>query len=55
MALLQSFIGPGLPLAAAVIALKSGLLALYLAVAVVLFRHEALLVAARVSNKFSRK
>jgi O-antigen/teichoic acid export membrane protein len=55
MALLQSIIALELPLAGAVIALKGALLVLYLVIAVVLFRQEALLVVARVSSKFSRK
>jgi O-antigen/teichoic acid export membrane protein len=55
MALLQFLIGAGLPQAGAVIALKTVLLTLYLAIAVTLFRQEATLVAVKLANKFSRK
>ena len=55
MALLQFLVGAGLPQAGAVMASKTALLVLYLAIAVALFRQEAMLVAVKVANKFSRK
>jgi amino acid transporter len=55
MALLQFLCGTGFPDAGSVLASKIALLALYLAIAVALFRKEALLVAAKVSNTFSRR
>jgi O-antigen/teichoic acid export membrane protein len=55
MALIQFFVGAELLQAGAVLASKTVLLILYLAIAVALFRQEALLVAVKVGNKFSRK
>jgi O-antigen/teichoic acid export membrane protein len=55
MALLQFLCGTGFPDAGSVLASKIALLALYLAIAVALFRKEARLVAAKVSNTFSRR
>ena len=55
MAFFQFLIGSELSDAGAVIASKTALLILYLAIAVALFYQEALLVAAKVGNKFSRR
>ncbi len=55
MAFFQFLIGSELSDAGAVIASKTALLILYLAIAVALFYQEALLVAAKVGDKFSRR
>ena len=55
MAFLQLLVGQAFPQAGAVIATKTGLLTLYLAIAVALFGQEARLVADKVASKFSRK
>ena len=54
-AFLQLLVGQEFPAAGAVIASKTVLLTLYLAIAVALFGSEARLVAAKVSRKFSWK
>ena len=55
MAFLQLLVGQQLPQAGAVIATKTVLLTLYLAIAVALFGQEARLVSVKVASKFSRK
>jgi O-antigen/teichoic acid export membrane protein len=55
MAFLQILVGHEFPQAGAVIATKTVLLTLYLAIAVALFGQEARLVAVKVAGKFSRK
>ena len=55
MAFLQLLVGQAFPQAGTVIATKTVLLTLYLAIAVALFGQEARLVALKVASKFSRK
>jgi O-antigen/teichoic acid export membrane protein len=55
LASIQFLIGPEMMQAGSVLVFKAALLAIYLAIAVALFRQEVLLVVVKVGNKFGRK